>query len=150
MVRAFRKWLAAFGGGGPEWVATPAERSGGEPIGWIRPTSVPLRGGRDALLDRYRQHTDVCSSCRRAHKTLHVLRECMTVAGILLLAAASASSSIAARPKRIAAVAGAGMVLLPRLLIRPLIVRLECVPWPRKQWLKKPPTPRRELGNRDS
>jgi hypothetical protein len=86
-----------------------------------------------------------CSSCRGAHKTLHALRECMTIAGILLLATSSALTGIAARPRRVAAVVGAGMLLLPQLLHRPLVRRLECAPWPRKEWVR--PSPLRGLGN---
>lgn len=130
------------------WLGIPADKSLGEPYGWIRPTSVPLRGGRDALLERYRQHLDICSSCRGAHKTLHALRECMTIAGILLLATSSALTGIAARPRRVAAVVGAGMLLLPQLLHRPLVRRLECAPWPRKEWVR--PSPLRGLGNTSS
>jgi len=154
MVAAFRKWLAGNGKGGPEWIGIPAERSGGEPLGWLRPQYVPARGGRDALLDRYRQHTDVCSSCRRAHKSLYLVREIMTYAGIILFAAAAASG-IATRSSggiivpRTAAIAGAAMLLLPRLFIRPLIARFECVPWPRKKWVQ--PTPSKLLSaNRDT
>jgi phenylpropionate dioxygenase-like ring-hydroxylating dioxygenase large terminal subunit len=148
MVAAFRKWLAFYGRGGPEWLGIPAKRSLGEPLGWIRPQNIPLRGGRDALLDRYRQHTDVCSSCRGAHKNLYVIREALTYAGIILLAAATASGiaqptmgGISAR--QIAAVAGATMLLVPRVVLRPMIARLECVPWPRQKWMR--PTPSSKL-----
>ena len=59
MVTAFRCWLVEHGGGGPEWLGYPAERTAGEPTGWIRPLRVPRREGRDALLDRYRQVNEV-------------------------------------------------------------------------------------------
>jgi phenylpropionate dioxygenase-like ring-hydroxylating dioxygenase large terminal subunit len=133
MVRAFRKWLAKAGGKQPKWLGIPAARSFGEPLGWIRPQSVPVRGGRDALLDRYRQHTDVCSSCRRAHKMMYLIREVLTYSGVLLLVAAAA---MAEKNKRIALAITSGLMFLaPRVLLRPLIARMECVPWPRKQWL---------------
>lgn len=67
MVTAFRRWLGRHGGGGPAWLGVPAQRSSGYPTSWLRPHRVPRREGRDSLLDRYRQHTDVCVSCRRAH-----------------------------------------------------------------------------------
>lgn len=67
MVAAFRRWLVRHGGGGPTWLGVPAKRSRGHATSWVRPLRVPRREGRDSLLDRYRQHTDVCSACRRAH-----------------------------------------------------------------------------------
>ena len=150
MVVAFRKWLVDCGRGGPGWLGIPAERSVGEPLGWLRPQHIPLRGGRDSLLDRYRQHTDVCSSCRVAHRNLYILREAMTYAGIILLAAAAAATSGTApltvggfNAKRIAATLGAAMLFAPRVLIRPLIARFECAPWPRQKWIR--PTPRKFL-----
>jgi hypothetical protein len=145
MAQAFWKWLAAFGGVGPEWLGIPMDKSLGKPYSWIWPMSVPLWGGQDALLDHYWQHSDVWSSCCGAHKTLHALHECMAVAGILLLATSSALTGISATPQRVPAVVGAGMLLLPQLLLRPLIRRLECAPWPRKEWLQ--PSPLRELSN---
>ena len=138
MVVAFRKWWGGRGGGGPKWLGIPAQRSEGEPTGWLRPRSVPQRGGRDALLDRYRQHTESCSSCRRAHKALYVAREICQGLGICLIAASAAGgvgpSSAAPVGKKIVAAAGVVLLFAPRILIRPLIDRLEIVPWPRKKW----------------
>ena len=136
MVTSFRNWVGRKGGGGPTWLGTPAERSDGEPTGWLRPTAVPQRGGRDALLDRYRQHTDSCTSCRKAHRTLHILREVCIGSGICLLAGAAAGVSPAGTSagKKLLASTGAALILAPRILIRPLISRLECAPWPRKKW----------------
>jgi hypothetical protein len=132
MVTAFRKWLISAGGN-PKWLGIPAARSAGEPLGWIRPQRVPVREGRDALLDRYRQHTDVCSSCRRAHKTFYAIREALTYSGVLFLATAA---GITGRKTRIAlAIAGGLSLIAPRLLLAPLIASLECMPWPRKQWI---------------
>ena len=140
MVVAFRKWWGGKGGGGPTWLGIPAQRSDGEPTGWLRPRAVPQRGGRDALLDRYRQHTELCSSCRRAHKALYLARELCQGVGIGLIAAAAAgavgtaSSATGSVGKKVLASAGAALLLAPRLLIQPLVARLEIVPWPRKQW----------------
>jgi hypothetical protein len=113
MVTAFRKWLGSKGGGGPEWLGIPAKRSDGYLTGWIRPQLVAQRGGRDKLLDRYRQHTDSCVACRNAHRNMHALRELW---------------------KRSFGIAGGLLLLAPNILLRPLIARLECVPWPRKRW----------------
>jgi phenylpropionate dioxygenase-like ring-hydroxylating dioxygenase large terminal subunit len=129
MVSAFRKWLITAGT--PTWLGTPAARSSGERLGWIRPTQVPLRGGRDALLDRYRQHTDICTSCRGAHKSLYKVQEILSCTGVFLLAVAAGQTK-----SRITAAAAVVLLLAPRVLLRPLIARLECVPWPRKRWVK--------------
>lgn len=136
MVVAFQKWLSRYGP--PEWIGIPAQSSSGEPLSWISP---PTKSGRDALLDRYRQHTQVCSSCRHAHTNLYRLREVMTWAGVILLAGSVASPGVA--KKRMAAIVGAMLLLAPRILLRPLIARLEGVPWPRKEWIR--PTPSKIL-----
>ena len=133
MVAAFRKWL----GWNPiTWLGIPAKRSSGERLGWIRPQSVPARQGRDALLDRYRQHTDICSSCRTAHRRLCILRQVVTYSGASLLAT---SSFLLDRQKKFVVLVAGGILLLsPRVLLQPLISRLECVPWPRKEWVQSP------------
>jgi hypothetical protein len=132
MVRSFRKWLGSKGGGGPEWLGIPAKRSDGYLTGWIRPQLVAQRGGRDKLLDRYRQHTDSCVACRNAHRNMHALREVSVASGIVFLVAAAAGSNTLW--KRSFGIAGGLLLLAPNILLRPLIARLECVPWPRKRW----------------
>lgn len=135
MVTAFRKWLRSKGGGGPKWLGIPAARSDGYQTGWMRPLHVPMRGGRDALLDRYRQHTDSCVACKNAHRNMYALREASMAMGIcLLVAAASGSSGL--RWKTTFGFAGGCLLFVPRIILRPLIARLECVPWPRPQWRK--------------
>jgi hypothetical protein len=132
MVTASRKWLISAGGN-PKWLGIPAARSAGEPLGWIRPQRVPVWEGRDALLDRYRQHTDICSSCRGARNTLYAIREALSYSGVLLLATAA---GITGRKIRISlAIAGGLSLIAPRLLLTPLIASFECMPWPRKQWI---------------
>ena len=141
MVVAFRKWLASQGQGGLKWLGTPSsspERSSdGEPTAWLRPVKVPARSGRDALLDRYRQHTELCSSCRCAHRWLHAIREICWTVGLGLLcgsAAAAAKPRPSCRLAPALALTAAMFLVTPRLFIRPLIQRLECVPWPRTSW----------------
>ena len=136
MVTAFRKWLGSYGGGQPQWLGIPAKRSVGEPVVWLRPQSIPAREGRDALLDRYRQHTDVCSSCRQAHRNLVVLREGLVTAGIVLLAATAASTSSRPQVKLALGILSAVSLLLPKVLLKPIIGRMQCAPWPRKKWME--------------
>jgi hypothetical protein len=124
LVRAFRKWFQAAGD--PQWLGVAATRSNGESSGWIR---VPARSGRDAMLDRYRQHTQICSSCRGAHRKLYVLREVFKYTAFGLLGLSSIT-----RQKAVACLAVL-LLLAPRVVLQPLISRLECVPWPRKEWL---------------
>ncbi|GKY93747.1 hypothetical protein MPSEU_000341800 [Mayamaea pseudoterrestris] len=127
LVRAFRKWLVTAGGGGPLWLGIPAARSGGASTSWNR---VPARSGRDELLDRYRQHTEICSSCRSAHRNLYRLQEVCKYSSICLFAWASL---LRRKGPMIAALL---LFIAPRLILEPLIKRLECVPWPRKSWLQ--------------
>lgn len=134
MVVAYRKWLIQHGQGGPKWLGIPAKRSDGEPNGWLRPMHVPRREGRDALLDRYRQHTEICASCRRAHGVLYKLWEACLATGIGLLTCSAAG--LVGQYKRMFAAAGALLLFAPRILLRPLIARLECAPWPRRKWQK--------------
>ncbi len=54
--------------------------------------AVPPRAGRDTLLDRYRQHTDKCVSCRRAHAALYMIRDVGAVWGVVMIALAAALS----------------------------------------------------------
>jgi phenylpropionate dioxygenase-like ring-hydroxylating dioxygenase large terminal subunit len=155
LVWTFRKWLATSGGGQPHWLGIPASRSGGDAASWLRPTSPSLasrREGRDALLDRYRQHTEICSSCKKAHQVLYRIRtvlQCAGVAGLILLASASSSSStsvgtsmamttlnkILCGKRMILGILSAIALLIPPVVLRPVIARMECVPWPRKRWL---------------
>jgi hypothetical protein len=139
MVTAFRKWLQGKGGGGPEWLGIPAKRSYGHQTGWIRPKSIPQRGGRDSLLDRYRQHTDSCVSCRNAHRNLYAIKDMSMAIGVCLLVAAATNAvpSHSTLWKRVLGFAGGSLLLAPRILISPLISRLECAPWPRHQWKKQ-------------
>jgi hypothetical protein len=69
MLSALCMWLVTAGT--PTSLGMPAARSSGEPLGWIRPTEVPFRGGRDTLLDRYRKHTDIShrAEVRTSHST---------------------------------------------------------------------------------
>lgn len=151
MVVAFRNWLTRYGLSSPTWLGIPSQRSDGEPTGWIRPVHVKARSGRDALLDRYRQHTEQCTSCRCAHRNLYALREICYTIGLGLWSAASAATGLVVmrggggssiglvvrRRQSLALLfAGAMLLLVPRLFLRPLIQRLECVPWPRKAWQK--------------
>lgn len=128
MVAAFRKWLAGNGiGGQPEWQGLSASRSNGEPLGFMRPTQISAKTGRDALLDRYRQHTDICSSCRKAHTSLYGIRQALRISGVLFLALTAAVRGSA--KLRIALAASSFLSLLaPPILLRPLIARMECVP----------------------
>jgi hypothetical protein len=188
MVSAFRRWLGKHGGSGPAWLGVPAQRSHGSPTSWIRPQRVPRREGRDALLDRYRQHTDICVSCRRAHGNdarpprcvalplapmllpehyctwrcnreniiavaclaalLYKARDAALVVGVCLVAAAAAigGGGADAALRKVLAAAGAVLICVPRALLRPLIARLECAPWPRKAW--RTPTPATLLAGR--
>lgn len=134
MVTAFRKWLGSKGGGGPEWLGIPAKRSDGYQTGWIRPQLVAQRSGRDNLLDRYRQHTDSCVSCRNAHRNMNALKEAFVASGICFLVAAASGSNIIW--KRSLGIAGGLLLVSPHIFLRPLIARLECAPWPRKRWRK--------------
>jgi phenylpropionate dioxygenase-like ring-hydroxylating dioxygenase large terminal subunit len=159
LVLAFRKWLATSGGGQPHWLGIPASRSGGDPASWLRPLSPSLasrREGRDALLDRYRQHTEICSSCKKAHQVLYRIRAVLQycgVAGLILLTATSSSTSIGTpmvmtafnkvvyRNRIFLGILTAMALLIPHVVLRPVIARMECVPWPRKQWLFDSSTP---------
>ena len=138
MVVAFRKWLQMYGS--PAWLGIPAARSGstgGSSMSWIR--VPPPRHGREALLDRYRQHTQICSSCRVAHERLHRL------SGILRVVSFGALVVTALLPRRrpwqvvaASAMTSAAAFLIPHAVLQPLLVRLECVPWPRRQWVESP------------
>jgi phenylpropionate dioxygenase-like ring-hydroxylating dioxygenase large terminal subunit len=134
MVVAFRKWLQAFGS--PAWIGIPAARSDGDG-GLGSWEGVPERHGRDALLDRYRQHTEICSSCRTAHRWLK--RSSRILTGGAVLALAIASSGLIDTPKRWV-LSGLSLMLfaLPQIALQPLVRRLECVPWPRPLWLRSP------------
>jgi phenylpropionate dioxygenase-like ring-hydroxylating dioxygenase large terminal subunit len=141
MVVAFRRWLEKFGGGGPPVSArdfgpgaapcTARTGGGGDPTAWSR---APARSGRDALLDRYRQHTEICSSCRAAHARLGACSRACRWGSFAALALAAAAP---ARSKGLSALALL-LFAVPRVALRPLIQRLECVPWPREEWLRSP------------
>jgi phenylpropionate dioxygenase-like ring-hydroxylating dioxygenase large terminal subunit len=152
LVWSFRKWLATYGAGGqPHWIGIPASRSGGDPASWLRPLSPSLasrKEGRDALLDRYRQHTEICSSCKKAHQVLYRIRTALQYSGVagLILLAVTSSSSISGGPSTInkvlysrrrilLGILSAMALLIPPVVLRPIIARMECVPWPRKRWL---------------
>jgi hypothetical protein len=143
MVVAFRRWLQKFGGspmsasGSLAQNAPAATRSGGEPTTWNR---LPARAGRDKLLDRYRQHTEICSSCRDAHTRLSRWSRICTWGSFfsLLALAAAAPSHASSRATRLCLLAAVLLFAVPRIALRPLIQRLECVPWPRKEWLQSP------------
>ena len=134
MVTAFRKWLLKSGGK-PKWFGETATRSLGEPYGFVRPTNVPAKQGRDVLLDRFRQHTEVCSSCRRAHRTLYRMKEGLHAAGVVTVALAAALR--ASRTLRLAsALLSICLLSAPRLVLQPIISRMEGMPWPRRKWLE--------------
>ena len=136
MVTAFRKWLSNHGGNQPEWLGIPSARTVGEPVGWLRPQHISVKQGRDALLDRYRQHTDVCSSCRQAHKNLYVIREALQYLSGLLLVSTATCTSTKKRLKLALGIASAFSFLLPKLVLQPILARMECAPWPRKKWIR--------------
>jgi phenylpropionate dioxygenase-like ring-hydroxylating dioxygenase large terminal subunit len=141
MVVAFRKWLQAYGR--PSWIGIPASRSDGGSATW---EGVPKRHGRDALLDRYRQHTEVCSSCRTAHLWLTRASRVLTCGAVLALAIAS--SGLVVKPKRWL-LSGLSLLLtaLPQIALRPLVQRLEFAPWPRPLWLRSKSAARKKIVN---
>ena len=152
MVSALHRWIARPGCGSPPWLGRAAARSAGEAGGWTRPTRVPRRQGRDALLDRYTQHTDICRDCRRVHAALYAGVDAAFAVGVLLLACAAAGvggvvASFNGFGLGRVVVAGLGAVLMAgKFAVRPLIARLECAPWPRRGW--KAPTPARLMAER--
>mmetsp|Transcript_18054 Transcript_18054/g.39147 ORF Transcript_18054/g.39147 Transcript_18054/m.39147 type:complete len:548 (-) Transcript_18054:1522-3165(-) len=137
LVVAFRRWLETSAGGQPSWLGLVSSRSQGEPLGWIRPQNIPAKVGRDALLDRFRQHTDICSSCRRAHLTLCRIRSVLKYSGALLIIATAAvqGGTSTTKLRLVLATASALLLMTPPLILRPIISRLECAPWPRKKWM---------------
>jgi hypothetical protein len=55
-----------------------------------------------------------------------------------------AAAAMAEKNKRITlAIISGLMFLAPRVLLQPLIARMECVPWPRKQWHASDPNKRK-------
>lgn len=143
-VMAFRRWLSRHDG--PEWLGIPASRSDGQQATMkSKLRTPPAKSGRDDLLDRYRQHTDSCTSCRRAYEILHRLREASFVCGVGLIAAAAGSF----RRRVLTALLGASLCLLvPRVFLQPLISRLEGMPWPRENW-RKASSPKNRLHLRE-
>ena len=136
LVRAFRKWLQLANG--PTWLGIPADKTEGDATSWIR---VPKSSGRDSLLDRYRQHTTICSAYRKTHRNLHWLKE------ICLYASFGSVAWSALSRKKLTAVAALLLFLTRRVVLGPLITRLECVPWPRKRWLLSFAPKARQVAN---
>eukprot|EP00246_Nothoceros_aenigmaticus_P012468 TRINITY_DN3898_c0_g1_i1.p1 TRINITY_DN3898_c0_g1~~TRINITY_DN3898_c0_g1_i1.p1 ORF type:complete len:570 (-),score=68.96 TRINITY_DN3898_c0_g1_i1:134-1843(-) len=86
-VLAFRKWLRYHGKGEPEWFpGTEVQNS--------LPSTVL---SKREMLDRYDQHTLICSSCRQAEKGFRTLEKVLLGAIVLFAAGAGVPPAIAAR-----------------------------------------------------
>lgn len=76
-------------------------------------------------------------------------RDAALVAGVFFIAAAAATGGGGAADavmRKVLAFVGALLLCVPRLALQPLIARLECAPWPRKEW--RSPTPMALLASR--
>lgn len=86
--RAFREWLATFGGGGPFAASSLAAAHSASPL------ASPLTS-EHALLDRYESHTRRCASCRSALAWTQWLRVAAAVASGVSFAVACVWMSVA-------------------------------------------------------
>lgn len=154
-VTAFRNWLGRVQSG-PEWLDTPVMQSTQDiALGHsLSDKSVKFGVGgrtsemrREDLLDRYHQHTSICHSCRTAHQTLIRLRATCRVVGVCALAVLASGFQQLKLAARLRVAFMAGLCLLgPQMAIRPLIARLEYMPWPRRKWQR--PTTVSQLKSR--
>ncbi len=121
MVIAFRKWLDRY--------------TDKKVRGWMNGQDQLEVSSRLNLLDRFEQHTKVCSSCRIAHKNFKRLDS--TCFGLGLIAVAIAASGLFPKQKMALTTTGVFLSLvIPRTIIKPLISRLEYIPWPSMRWKK--------------
>jgi phenylpropionate dioxygenase-like ring-hydroxylating dioxygenase large terminal subunit len=81
LVIEFRKWFDKYCQGKLPW----------SEVGLSTPEKTTINDKREEVLDRYRQHTQHCSSCRGALKTVHRLQKVLlgnfvlTISGVALL-----------------------------------------------------------------
>eukprot|EP00850_Spirogloea_muscicola_P018237 SM000165S02198 [mRNA] locus=s165:131853:133992:+ [translate_table: standard] len=90
-VGAFRNWLRRFGGGQPSW------------LDGISPALPPLVTNRHELLDRYNQHTRLCSACSGALAGFTKARNMLAASAMGLLVAAAVQVGSGLRLKLAAA-----------------------------------------------
>lgn len=88
---------------------------------------------------------------RRLAAMLYTARDAALFAGVFFIAAAAALGGAAVPTadvavRKVLATVGALLLCVPTLVLRPLIARLECAPWPRKEWRR--PTPAASLAAR--
>lgn len=86
-VLAFRKWLRLHGGGEPEWFPGTETQ---------KPLPSTVLSKRE-MLDRYEQHTLVCSSCRQAQETFKIVEKALLGAIVLFAAGAGVPPDMTAR-----------------------------------------------------
>ncbi|GAB1539671.1 Rieske 2Fe-2S domain-containing protein [Scytonema sp. NUACC21] len=75
MVIEFRKWFDKYCDGQLPW----------SEVGISVPESLKINDNRQELLDRYRQHTQHCSSCRGALKNIQRLQWVLLVSSVIIV-----------------------------------------------------------------
>lgn len=86
-VLAFRNWLKKHGKGGPEWF--PEAKVG------LPPPSTVF--SKRQMLDRFEQHTLMCSSCRKAQKDFQLWQKILWGSTIALAAGAGVPPNLTVR-----------------------------------------------------